>query len=347
MPLPTAHDSHHLVLLSARGISDCAPIEGGSRCRRSAHKDTVMNNGLLDNQQYLHHLQLLEAESLYIFREVAAQFERPVILYSVGKDSSVLLRLAQKAFYPAKIPFPLIHVDTGFKFPEMYEFRDAYTKELGLTLFVHRNEEAIASGANPHTLGTQRCCGLLKTQGLLQALTAHDVDAAIGGARRDEERSRAKERVFSFRNRFGEWDPKNQRPELWSLYNGRIHKGDSIRVFPLSNWTEVDVWHYIKLEQIPIVPLYFAQERPVVERGEYLIPVGVAGSRASGEVKSVMCRFRSLGCHHCTGAIRSSAVSIDQIIHEMMVVRTSERANRVIDHDSDGSMETKKREGYF
>ncbi|WKZ56834.1 MAG: sulfate adenylyltransferase subunit CysD [Bdellovibrionota bacterium] len=295
----------------------------------------------------LTHLDILEAESIFIIREVAAQFEHPVILYSVGKDSSVLLRLAEKAFYPGKVPFPLIHVDTGYKFPEMYEFRDRYTKELGLKLIVHRNEEAIKQGANPYDLGTQRCCGLLKTQALLQALAANQVDAAIGGARRDEERSRAKERVFSFRNKFGEWDPKNQRPELWSIYNGRIHQGESIRVFPLSNWTELDVWHYIKRENIPIVPLYYAQERRVIERGEYLIPVDVAGAMAKGQATTVLCRFRSLGCHHCTGAIRSSAKTIDDIIEEMTVVRTSERANRVIDHDSDGSMETKKREGYF
>lgn len=296
----------------------------------------------------LTHLELLEAESIYIFREVAAQFERPVVLYSVGKDSSVLLRLAQKAFYPEKIPFPLLHVDTGYKFDEMYEFRDSYTKEIGATLIVRRNEEAIKNKANPYDLGTQRCCGFLKTQGLLDALREGGYDAAIGGARRDEEKARAKERVFSFRDKFGQWDPRNQRPELWSLYNGRVSQGDSIRVFPLSNWTELDIWHYIHLENIPIVPLYFAKQREVIIRGNSLIPAD-RHQRLLGNEKIVkeVCRFRSLGCTPCTGAIRSTADTVPAIIEEMMITRTSERALRVIDHDQEGSMEVKKREGYF
>lgn len=296
----------------------------------------------------LNHLEQLEAESIFIMREVAAQFERPVLLYSVGKDSSCLLRLAQKAFYPGKIPFPLLHIDTGFKFREMYEFRDSFTKEIGANLLVYRNEDAIANNANPYDLGTQACCGHLKTKALLDGLKKWDFDAAIGGARRDEEKSRAKERVFSFRDSFGQWDPKNQRPELWSQYNGRIKKGESIRVFPLSNWTELDVWHYILKEEIPIVPLYFAQKRSVVVRGDNLIPIDQAARVLEGEVpEEVMCRFRSLGCTPCTGAIRSDATTVESIVAEMMVARTSERATRVIDHDSEGSMETKKREGYF
>jgi sulfate adenylyltransferase subunit 2 len=297
----------------------------------------------------LTHLQQLEAESIYILREVAAQFEKPVVLYSVGKDSSVLLRLAQKAFYPGPIPFPLLHVDTGFKFKEMYEFRDAFVKSIGAKLIVYRNEEAISQNANPFDLGTQRCCGFLKTQALLDALRINEFDAAIGGARRDEEKSRAKERVFSFRDRFGQWDPRNQRPELWSLYNGKVHKGESIRIFPLSNWTELDVWHYIMVEDIPIVPLYFAKKRKMIEaaRGQLIpleyIPRGYSEKDAS----EVLCRFRTLGCSPCTGAIRSEASSVLEIIEEMMLTRTSERATRIIDHDAEGSMEMKKREGYF
>jgi sulfate adenylyltransferase subunit 2 len=296
----------------------------------------------------LNHLQQLEAESIFILREVAGQFSKPVILYSVGKDSSVLLRLAQKAFYPGKIPFPLLHVDTGFKFREMYEFRDDFVKSIGADLVVHRNESAISDNANPFTLGTQRCCGLLKTQALLDALRIGEYDAAIGGARRDEEKSRAKERVFSFRDKFGQWDPRNQRPELWSLYNGRIDKGETIRVFPLSNWTELDIWNYIHLEEIPIVPLYFAKVRSMIVRGDQLIPVDYrpAGTSLS-EAQDILCRFRTLGCSPCTGAIRSDADTIPGIIHEMMTVRTSERATRIIDHDAEGSMEMKKREGYF
>lgn len=300
------------------------------------------------SQHTLNHLKQLEAESIFILREVAAQFERPVLLYSVGKDSSCLVRLAQKAFYPGKIPFPFLHIDTGFKFREMYEFRDRFTKDIGVTLHVYRNEDAIDAGTNPYDLGTQTCCGHLKTKALLDGLKKYDCDAAIGGARRDEEKSRAKERVFSFRDEFGQWDPKNQRPELWSQYNGRVRKGESIRVFPLSNWTELDIWHYILIEQIPIVPLYFAQQRQVVVRGANVIPIDDSARIFPGEKpEQVLCRFRSLGCSPCTGAIRSSAVTVESIVAEMMVARTSERATRVIDHDTEGSMEIKKREGYF
>src|SRR6202142_3660856 len=226
-----------------------------------------------ETQTSLEHLKMLEAETTFIMREVAAEFARPVMLYSIGKDSSVMLRLAQKAFYPGKIPFPLLHIDTSYKFPEMIEFRDRYTRELGVELIVHKNQEALDAGANPFLLGTQKCCGLLKTKSLLDALNEGGFTAAFGGARRDEEKSRAKERVYSFRDAFGQWDPKNQRPELWSLYNSRLDKGESIRVFPLSNWTELDVWHYIHLENIPIVPLYYAKLRPMVVRGSALIPV--------------------------------------------------------------------------
>jgi sulfate adenylyltransferase subunit 2 len=296
------------------------------------------------------HLEQLEAESIFIIREVAAQFERPVFLYSIGKDSSVLLRLVQKAFYPGPIPFPAMHIDTSYKFPEMYEFRKRMEKEVGFTLFVHSNKKALADGANPFTLGTQRCCALLKTQALLDGLAEHQFDGAIGGARRDEERSRAKERVFSFRDKHGQWEPRSQRPELWSLYNGKLNKGESMRVFPLSNWTERDIWHYILLEQIPIVPLYFAKKRKVLVRGDQLIPLMENDPYKDykvGEVQEVMCRFRSLGCHHCTGAVRSNATTLEEIVQEMTEVTTSERANRVIDHDTDGSMEIKKREGYF
>jgi sulfate adenylyltransferase subunit 2 len=296
----------------------------------------------------LSHLDALEAESIHILREVVAEFERPVMLYSVGKDSSVMLRLAQKAFAPGRIPFPLLHVDTGYKFREMYEFRDRICAEVGAELIVYRNEEAIAGGANPWDLGTARCCGLLKTQGLLQGLARGGYDAAFGGARRDEEKSRAKERVYSFRDRHGQWDPKNQRPELWNLYNGRHEKGESIRVFPLSNWTELDVWLYIQRERIPVVPMYFAAERDMVVRDEQLIPVeGPLRLRPGEQPQKVLCRFRTLGCSPCTGAVRSSAATIEEIIEELMVIRNSERITRVIDHDQDGSMELKKREGYF
>ena len=294
------------------------------------------------------HLDLLEAESIQIIREVAAEFANPVMLYSIGKDSSCMVRLAQKAFFPGKIPFPLLHVDTMYKFREMIEFRDTYTKSIGAKLIVHTNQKAIDDGANPIKLGTQKCCGLLKTRALLDALEAGGYDAAFGGARRDEEKSRAKERVYSFRDEFGQWDPKNQRPELWNVYNSRVDKGQHIRVFPLSNWTELDVWQYIQRENIPIVPLYYAKERPMVVRGGTLIPVEQDFMLLPGEkAEMVMCRMRSLGCSPCTGAIRSDADTLAKIIDEMKLVRRSERENRVIDHDQEGSMEIKKREGYF
>lgn len=296
----------------------------------------------------LTHLQLLESESIQIIREVASEFENPVMLYSVGKDSSVMVRLAQKAFHPGKIPFPLLHVDTGFKFKEMYDFRDKWTKSIGARLIVHRNENAISRNVNPFDLGTQKCCSFLKTQALVDALREGSYDAAFGGARRDEEKSRAKERIFSFRDAFGQWDPKNQRPELWSIYNTRIDRGESIRVFPISNWTELDVWHYIHLEQIPIVPLYFAKKRKVIVREKQLIPLDGNIPLKHGEAPAdVLCRFRTLGCYPCTGAVRSDADSVPKIIQEMMSERTSERATRIIDHDAEGSMEDKKREGYF
>jgi len=297
----------------------------------------------------LTHLEALEAESIHIFREVAGEFQRPVMLYSIGKDSSVLLRLAQKAFYPGPIPFPLLHIDTGYKFREMIEFRDEYTARVGVRLIVHTNRQALDEGAQPFRIGTQRCCGLLKTQALLDALSAGGFDAAIGGARRDEERSRAKERIYSFRDAHGQWDPKSQRPELWNLFNGRTGPGESIRVFPLSNWTELDVWHYIHADNIPIVPLYFARERPMLVRGETLIPVEqpFIPMLPGEKPQLVRCRMRSLGCSPCTGAIRSSAATVPEIIRELVAVRRSERENRVIDYDQDGSMEVKKREGYF
>lgn len=296
----------------------------------------------------LNHLQALEAESIAILREAVAEFARPVMLYSIGKDSSVMLRLAQKAFYPGKIPFPLLHVDTSYKFPEMIAFRDAYAKEIGAELIVHRNEEAIAAGANPYTLGTQNCCGLLKTRSLLDGLAEGGFDAAFGGARRDEEKSRAKERVYSFRDAAGQWDPKNQRPELWSLYNSRLRKGESIRVFPLSNWTELDIWLYLYAEKIPIVPLYFAKERPLIVRGGQMTLYQDGMKLLPGEeVRSEKVRMRSLGCLPCTGAMRSEADTLPKIIEELLTFKRSERENRAIDHDEEGSMEVKKREGYF
>ncbi len=296
----------------------------------------------------LTHLRALEAESIHILREVVAEFEKPVMLYSIGKDSSVMVRLAQKAFYPGKIPFPLLHIDTTYKFREMIEFRDRFCAEIGARLIVHTNREAIGNGANPFRLGTRKCCDLLKTRSLLDALAEGGFDAAFGGARRDEEKSRAKERVYSFRDSFGQWDPKNQRPELWNLYNSRVDKGETIRIFPLSNWTELDVWNYIYAENIPIVPLYFAKPRSMVVRGDTLIPVEQEVPLLPGErPQTVMCRMRSLGCSPCTGAIRSEADTLPKIIEEMIAVRRSERENRVIDHDQEGSMELKKREGYF
>ena len=298
----------------------------------------------MDDKNKRTHLKQLEDESIFLLREVAAEFERPVILYSVGKDSSVLVHLARKAFYPGRIPFPLLHVDTGFKFPEMLEFRDNFVKSINAELIVHRNEDAIKNNTNPYDLGTQKCCSLLKTEALLSALEKYEVDAAIGGARRDEEKSRAKERVYSFRDSFGQWDPKNQRPELWKLYNGKLNPGESIRVFPLSNWTEMDVWHYIQYEKIPIVPLYFAENRPVVKRNGQLIP---SSEREKGASEVITCRFRTLGCSPCTGAVSSDAETLEDIIDEMIHVKTSERSTRIIDHDNAQSMELKKREGYF
>jgi len=302
---------------------------------------------MMNTTKTLTHLQTLEAESIHIMREVVAEFRNPVMLYSVGKDSSVMLHLARKAFAPGPLPFSLLHVDTGYKFKEMYEFRDWYAKEVGAKLIVHRNEEAIAQGAHPLKLGVARCCGALKTKALLDALEAGGYDAAMGGARRDEERSRAKERIFSFRDEFGQWDPKSQRPELWDLYNCRIHEGESIRVFPISNWTEMDIWQYIKLENIPIVPLYYAKERQMVKRGSMLIPADDAGNLKEGEIpESVMCRFRTLGCSPCTGAVYSSANTIEEIVAESAVATRSERETRIIDHGSN-TMEDKKKEGYF
>ena len=296
----------------------------------------------------LSHLRTLEAEAIHILRETVAQFAKPVLLYSIGKDSSVLLHLARKAFFPAKLPFPLLHIDTTYEYPEMIEFRDRFVREIGAELRVYTNDEAIANDANPYRLGTSKCCSLLRTQALVDAIRKGGFDAALGGARRDEERSRAKERVFSFRDRNGHWDPKNQRPELWNVYNGRVDPGEHMRVFPLSNWTEFDVWQYIALEEIPLVPLYFAQPRPVLVRGETLIPWQPNVKMLPGEQpQSINCRMRSLGCTPCSGAIRSEADTVPKIIDELFSFRRSERENRVIDHDQDGSMEIKKREGYF
>ncbi len=295
------------------------------------------------------HLKQLEAESIYIFREVVAEFKNPVMLYSVGKDSSVMVRLAQKAFYPGKLPFPLMHVDTGYKFPEMYDFRDKFVKSIDAKLIIERNEEWIKKGAHPSKLGLDKCCGYLKTGALLNAIKKHEFDAAFGGARREEEKSRAKERVYSVRDNFGQWDPKNQRPELWNLYNSHINEGESVRVFPLSNWTERDIWNYIKLENIPIVPIYFSHSRRVVRQKGLLIPVNSVNESqfSPEEIETVNCRFRSLGCSPCTGAIESKANSLDDIIADVTGARRSERENRIIDGTSDSSMEDKKKEGYF
>jgi sulfate adenylyltransferase subunit 2 len=310
-------------------------------------------------------LKQLESESIHIMREVVAEFQNPVMLYSVGKDSSVMVRLAQKAFFPGKFPFPLMHVDTGFKFPEMYEFRDRFCREIGARLIVERNDKMIENGCHPLTIGVDKCCSYLKTGALLDAIRKHGFDAAFGGARRDEEKSRAKERVFSLRDPHGQWDPKNQRPEVWDLFNTCLNEDETVRVFPLSNWTEQDVWQYIRLESIPIVPIYYAQERPVIRRKGILIPVSSCstvnnpggkgtpegdgqGERTEDEkVEIVMSRFRSLGCIPCTGAIESGSTTIDGIISEVRRARKSERENRVIDLTSDSSMEQKKKEGYF
>ena len=295
------------------------------------------------------HLQRLEAESIHIMREVVAECDNPVMLYSVGKDSAVMLHLAMKAFFPAPPPFPLLHVDTTWKFRAMYEFRDAMAKKIGAKLLVHVNAEGLARGIGPFTHGSQVHTDVMKTEGLKQALDKYQFDAAFGGARRDEEKSRAKERIFSFRSAQHRWDPKNQRPELWSLYNTRKQKGESIRVFPLSNWTELDVWQYIYLENIPIVPLYFAKQRPVVERDGSLIMVDDERMPLKPGEKPQLrkVRFRTLGCYPLTGAIESDADTLPAIIQEMLLTRTSERQGRVIDHDAAASMEKKKQEGYF
>ncbi len=297
----------------------------------------------------LSHLRQLEAESIHIIREVAAEFANPVMLYSIGKDSSVMLRLAQKAFHPGPIPFPLMHVDTRWKFREMIEFRDRMAREIGFRLLVWTNPEGLAQGINPIDHGSEKHTQIMKTEALKQALDHYGFDAAFGGARRDEEKSRAKERVFSFRNRFHQWDPKNQRPELWNLYNTKVRKGESIRVFPLSNWTELDVWLYIHRERIPIVPLYFARERPVVERDGVLILVDDDRlPLRPGEVpQRRRVRFRTLGCYPLTGAIESDADTVEKIVQEMLLTTTSERQGRVIDYDGAASMEEKKKDGYF
>ncbi len=301
------------------------------------------------NEERLTQLKQLEAESIHIIREVAAEFENPVMLYSIGKDSAVMLHLALKAFYPAKLPFPLLHVDTGWKFKDMIKFRDNMAKEHGFDLIVHQNKEGKDAGVNPFDYGSSKYTDIMKTQGLKQALDKYQFDAAFGGARRDEEKSRAKERVYSFRDSKHRWDPKNQRPELWNLYNGKVNKGESIRVFPLSNWTELDIWQYIYQENIPLVPLYLAAERPVVERSGTLIMVDDERMPLKeGEVpqmKSV--RFRTLGCYPLTGAVESTATTLPEIIQEMLLATSSERQGRMIDHDEAGSMEKKKQEGYF
>ncbi|MEY4768722.1 MAG: hypothetical protein RL637_1361 [Pseudomonadota bacterium] len=297
----------------------------------------------------LTHLKQLEAESIHIIREVAAEFERPVMLYSIGKDSAVMLHLTIKAFYPGKPPFPLLHVDTTWKFREMIEFRDRMIKELGWNLIVYINQDGVEQGIGPFTHGSKKHTDVMKTDALKQALDKYQFDAAFGGARRDEEKSRAKERVYSFRDKNHRWDPKNQRPELWNIYNGKIDKGESIRVFPLSNWTELDIWQYIHLENIPIVPLYFAKERPVVNRDGMLIMVDDERMPLTAEDKIEMrkVRFRTLGCYPLTGAVESNATTLPEIIQEMLLTTTSERQGRLIDHDQAGSMEQKKREGYF
>ncbi|WP_418643309.1 sulfate adenylyltransferase subunit CysD [Stutzerimonas kunmingensis] len=301
----------------------------------------------------LTHLKQLEAESIHIIREVAAEFGNPVMLYSIGKDSAVMLHLARKAFFPGKLPFPVLHVDTRWKFQEMYSFRTKMVEEMGLELITHINPEGVAQDMNPFTYGSAKHTDVMKTEGLKQALDKYGFDAAFGGARRDEEKSRAKERVYSFRDSKHRWDPKNQRPELWNLYNGKVKKGESIRVFPLSNWTELDIWQYIYLEQIPIVPLYFAAEREVIEKNGTLIMIDDARilehltDEEKGRIEKRMVRFRTLGCYPLTGAVESTATSLPEIIQEMLLTRTSERQGRVIDHDATGSMEEKKRQGYF
>lgn len=302
-----------------------------------------MGNLILSN------LRQLEAESIHIIREVAAEFENPVMLYSIGKDSSVMVRLAEKAFAPGKVPFPLMHIDSKWKFREMVEFRDKYAKEKGWDLIVHYNKEGFETGVGPFTHGSKVHTDIMKTQALLAGLDKYGFDAAFGGARRDEEKSRAKERIYSFRDRFHQWDPKNQRPELWNVYNAKVHKGESIRVFPISNWTELDIWQYIRLENIPIVPLYFAKERPIVEYNGAMVLVDDERmpKELAEKAKMRMVRFRTLGCYPLTGAVKSEADTIEKIVEEMMTTTVSERTTRVIDFDQEGSMEQKKREGYF
>ncbi len=291
------------------------------------------------------YLEELESEAIFILREVVAEFTNPVMLYSVGKDSSVMLHLARKAFFPSRIPFPLLHVDTGYKFNEMYEFRDSFTKEIGAKLIVYRNEEAINQGFHPSKNGIAKCCGALKTQALLDALSKYNFNAAIGGARRDEEKSRAKERVFSFRDSFGQWNPKYQKPELWNIYNGYINEDESVRIFPLSSWTETDIWNYIKHENIKITPLYFSKKRSMISKNNNLIPI--EGSDGSHEnIIEIKSRFRTLGCIPCTGAVESDADDINKILDETIAAKRSERETRIIDHGSN-SMEDKKKEGYF
>ena len=301
------------------------------------------------NSYTINNLKELEAESINIIREVAAEFENPVMLYSIGKDSSVMVRLAEKAFYPGKVPFPLMHIDSKWKFKEMIEFRNNYAKEKGWDLIVHHNEEGFKAGVGPFTHGSKVHTDIMKTQALLAGLDKYKFDAAFGGARRDEEKSRAKERIFSFRDSFHQWDPKNQRPELWNIYNAKVHKGESIRVFPISNWTELDIWQYIRLEKIPIVPLYYAKKRPIVNIDGNLVLAD--DDRMPEELRNQanmeMVRFRTLGCYPLTGAIESEADTIEKIVEEMMTVTVSERTTRVIDFDQEGSMEQKKREGYF
>lgn len=297
----------------------------------------------------LSQLKQLEAESIHIFRDAISQFENPVLLYSIGKDSSVLVHLAKKAFYPGRLPFKLLHIDSTFKFREMIEFRDRFVQENDLDLIVHSNQEGIAAGVNPFTYGSRKYTDIMKTQALIQALTAGKYDAVFGGARRDEEKSRAKERIFSFRDKFNQWDPKNQRPELWNIYNGRINPGESVRIFPLSNWTELDIWQYIRLENIPIVPLYYAKERPVINLDGNIIMADDERlpEKYRDQIEMKMVRFRTLGCWPLTGAVESSAATIEEIVEEMMTTTKSERTTRVIDFDQEGSMEQKKREGYF
>jgi len=301
------------------------------------------------NSYNLTNLRQLEAESIHIIREVAAEFENPVMLYSIGKDSSVMVRLAEKAFAPGKVPFPLMHIDSKWKFREMVEFRDKYAKEKGWDLIVHYNKEGFETGVGPFSHGSKVHTDIMKTQALLAGLDKYGFDAAFGGARRDEEKSRAKERIYSFRDRFHQWDPKNQRPELWNVYNAKVHKGESIRVFPISNWTELDIWQYIRLENIPIVPLYFAKERPIVEYNGAMVLVDDDRMPKELAEKAKMCmvRFRTLGCYPLTGAVKSDADTIEKIVEEMMTTTVSERTTRVIDFDQEGSMEQKKREGYF